>query len=187
MGFNFRRPAPPQVSALERRFSADRIYTFCGLILIASNPFKHISFLYDDDTLRSYLSQGPKANRDPHIFAVASAALRALTAKQRPQILLISGESGSGKTETTKFAMKFMTAAGATSGEPSKIEQQVLDTNPILEAFGNAKTLRNNNSSRFGKFIALQFTPHDVAVQSRLSGHTNSLKVPEKPNCMCVA
>ena len=111
------------LEALNRRFAADRIYTFCGPILIASNPFKYIDGLYSDDTLHSFITPGARKNPKPHIFSLAFGAYRALVAKQKPQTILISGESGAGKTETTKFAMKFIAAAGAGSGEPSPVEQ----------------------------------------------------------------
>ena len=146
---------PAVLHSLQIRFDIDKIYTFTGPILIAVNPFKRISDLYDDETLSSFISLKP--NSIPHVFATANAAFRGLCDRQKCQTVLISGESGAGKTESTKYVMKFLACAGSNSGERTEIEKQVLDSNPLLEAFGNARTLRNDNSSRFGKFIELQF------------------------------
>ena len=146
---------PAVLHSLQIRFDIDKIYTFTGPILIAVNPFKRIPDLYDDATLESFISLKP--NSVPHVFATANAAFRGLCDRQKCQTVLISGESGAGKTESTKYVMKFLACAGSNSGERTEIEKQVLDSNPLLEAFGNARTLRNDNSSRFGKFIELQF------------------------------
>jgi myosin heavy subunit len=95
----------------------------------------------------------------PHVYGTALSTYHGVCTEQRSQTILISGESGAGKTETTKFAMQLLAVAGesGTPGAKQSIEQQVLESNPLLEAFGNARTLRNDNSSRFGKFIQLQF------------------------------
>jgi myosin heavy subunit len=155
---------PAVLSSLQNRFDVDKIYTFTGPILIALNPFKRIPKLYDDDVLRSFIdirAVGDEMNKPkPHAFTLANAAFKGICGVDkapRSQTVLISGESGAGKTETTKFVMKFLATAGANEGEVTDVERQVLDSNPLLEAFGNAKTLRNDNSSRFGKFIELQF------------------------------
>jgi len=146
---------PAVLSSLQNRFDIDKIYTFTGPILIALNPFKSIPGLYDEAVLRSFITPKPLAK--PHVFNTANASFRGICDRQKCQTVLISGESGAGKTETTKFVMKFLAMAGAADGEVTHVEQQVLESNPLLEAFGNARTLRNDNSSRFGKFIELQF------------------------------
>lgn len=146
---------PAVLSSLQNRFDIDKIYTFTGPILIALNPFKAIRGLYDEDVLRSFMTTKPSSK--PHVFNTANATYRGICDRKKSQTVLISGESGAGKTETTKFVMKFLAMAGAADGEVTSVEKQVLESNPLLEAFGNARTLRNDNSSRFGKFIELQF------------------------------
>ena len=99
----------------------------------------------------------------PHIWTITALAYRQMMELKSKQAIVISGESGSGKTENAKRSMKFLTGLGASKISPAKasqvpIEQKILDTNPVLESFGNAKTVRNNNSSRFGKYVLLYFT-----------------------------
>eukprot|EP01054_Gregarina_sp_Poly1_P001544 Gregarina_sp_Poly_1__1543@NODE_138_length_13117_cov_118_636935_g123_i0_p1_GENE_NODE_138_length_13117_cov_118_636935_g123_i0NODE_138_length_13117_cov_118_636935_g123_i0_p1_ORF_typecomplete_len1982_score361_18Myosin_head/PF00063_21/1_8e221ANAPC4_WD40/PF12894_7/17ANAPC4_WD40/PF12894_7/2_3e07ANAPC4_WD40/PF12894_7/0_0035ANAPC4_WD40/PF12894_7/1_5e05WD40/PF00400_32/1_9e10WD40/PF00400_32/1e02WD40/PF00400_32/1_8e02WD40/PF00400_32/0_53WD40/PF00400_32/0_00034Ge1_WD40/PF16529_5/0_00094Ge1_WD40/PF16529_5/1_7 len=148
--------------SLHERFDDDSIYTFTGPILIAVNPFKRIPGLYDEETLKHFIDEGWKQSislvRKPHVFSTAVDAYRGLCKDQVNQTILISGESGAGKTESTKFVMKLLALAGSQDWQRrSPVENQVLQSNPLLEAFGNAKTLRNDNSSRFGKFIEMQF------------------------------
>jgi len=146
---------PAVLSSLQNRFDIDKIYTFTGPILIALNPFKTIPHLYDEEVLKSFMTVKP--NPKPHVFNTSNAGYRGICDRNKSQTVLISGESGAGKTETTKFVMKFLAMAGSADGNVTNVEKQVLESNPLLEAFGNARTLRNDNSSRFGKFIELQF------------------------------
>jgi len=146
---------PAVLSSLQNRFDVDKIYTFTGPILIALNPFKTIPNLYDEEVLKSFISTKPSGK--PHVFSISNMAYRGICDRHKSQTVLISGESGAGKTETTKFVMKFLALAGSADGGVTDVERQVLESNPLLEAFGNARTLRNDNSSRFGKFIELQF------------------------------
>ena len=153
---------PAVLDSLGTRFDIDRIYTYTGPILIAVNPFKTIPGLYDERNLRFFLenpqSQQANSKRIPHVFSTAEAAYVGLCSRRACQTILISGESGAGKTESTKFVMKYLALAGSPDWDNrSQIEKQVLQSNPLLEAFGNSKTLRNDNSSRFGKFIEMQF------------------------------
>jgi len=166
------------------RFSSKHIYTWTGKILMALNPWRTIDGLYCQERLAEYslpLSAEPCAT--PHVFAVADQAYRSMISKRRRQCVLVSGESGSGKTETTKYLMQQLAAvssgasdssAGMNIGGPAhdypSTERQVLDSNPLLEAFGNAKTSRNDNSSRFGKFIMLQFESHVGVPQPTIGG-----------------
>merc|ERR1719230_975859 len=146
---------PAVLSSLQNRFDVDKIYTFTGPILIAVNPFKMIPGIYSEELLRTFITPKPLAK--PHVFCTSNAAYLGVSERKLCQTVLISGESGAGKTETTKHVMKFLATAGAGQGGMLTIEKQVLESNPLLEAFGNARTLRNDNSSRFGKFIILQF------------------------------
>jgi myosin-5 len=118
-------------------------------VLIAVNPFKRVD-LYTEQHMSEYRRGTAK---DPHVYLVATKAYDEMVKAERNQAIIISGESGAGKTETTKIAMQYLAQVGGGSG----IEGRILQTNPILEAFGNAKTLRNNNSSRFGKLIDINF------------------------------
>mmetsp|Transcript_124923 Transcript_124923/g.266607 ORF Transcript_124923/g.266607 Transcript_124923/m.266607 type:complete len:1729 (-) Transcript_124923:634-5820(-) len=165
---------PAVLSSLQNRFDIDKIYTFTGPILIALNPFKIINGLYNENMLRSFISAKPSSK--PHVYSTANMAYRGICDRQKSQTVLISGESGAGKTETTKHVMKFLALAGSADGEVTNVEKQVLESNPLLEAFGNARTLRNDNSSRFGKFIELQFRPNTTAtVQTGASGGSSRL------------
>ncbi|KAG1334298.1 putative protein OPAQUE1 [Cocos nucifera] len=142
---------------LARRYALNEIYTYTGSILIAVNPFTKLPHLYNEHMMEQY--KGVRFGElSPHIFAVADASYRAMMDEGRSQSILVSGESGAGKTETTKLIMRYLTYVGGKAAVDDRtVEQQVLESNPLLEAFGNAKTVRNDNSSRFGKFVEIQF------------------------------
>lgn len=141
---------PSVIHSLKCRYSDDMIYTKAGPVLVAVNPFKKVH-LYGNDFLRAYRHKTLDA---PHVYAVADAAFSEMMRDGINQSVIISGESGAGKTETAKLTMQYLAALGGGSG----IEHKILNTNPIMEAFGNAKTSRNDNSSRFGRLIEIQFS-----------------------------
>lgn len=148
---------PGVLSNLASRFALNEIYTYTGNILIAVNPFRRLPHLYDTHMMEQYKGAA-FGELSPHLFAVADACYRAMINEHGSQSILVSGESGAGKTETTKMLMRYLAFMGGRSGgEGRTVEQQVLESNPVLEAFGNAKTVKNNNSSRFGKFVEIQF------------------------------
>ncbi|CAN6478842.1 unnamed protein product [Victoria cruziana] len=148
---------PGVLQNLATRYELNEIYTYTGSILIAINPFQRLPHLYDVHMMEQYRG-APLGDLSPHVFAVADAAYRAMMNEGKSNSILVSGESGAGKTETTKMLMRYLAFLGGRAAtEGSTVEQQVLESNPVLEAFGNAKTVRNNNSSRFGKFVEIQF------------------------------
>ncbi|XP_051274407.1 unconventional myosin-VIIa-like isoform X3 [Dicentrarchus labrax] len=141
------------------------IYTYTGSVLVAVNPYQDFP-LYSADQVKLY--HGRKLGElPPHIFAIAEACYSNMTRHLRNQCCIISGESGAGKTESTKLILQYLAAV---SGELSekRIEQQILESNPILEAFGNAKTIRNDNSSRFGKYLEIFFNEDGVIEGARV-------------------
>nr|XP_007153036.1 hypothetical protein PHAVU_003G002200g [Phaseolus vulgaris]XP_007153037.1 hypothetical protein PHAVU_003G002200g [Phaseolus vulgaris]ESW25030.1 hypothetical protein PHAVU_003G002200g [Phaseolus vulgaris]ESW25031.1 hypothetical protein PHAVU_003G002200g [Phaseolus vulgaris] len=141
---------PSVLYNLQYRYNQNMIYTKAGPVLVAINPFKKVP-LYGNDYIEAYKR---KAIENPHVYAITDTAIREMIRDEVNQSIIISGESGAGKTETAKIAMQYLAALGGGSG----IEYEILKTNPILEAFGNAKTLRNDNSSRFGKLIEIHFS-----------------------------
>ncbi|XP_074565345.1 myosin-17-like isoform X2 [Curcuma longa] len=148
---------PGVLQNLATRYELNDIYTYTGNILIAVNPFQRLPHLYDTHMMEQYKG-ATFGELSPHVFAVADVAYRAMINEGKNNSILVSGESGAGKTETTKLLMRYLAYLGGRSGiEGRTVEQQVLESNPVLEAFGNAKTVRNNNSSRFGKFVEIQF------------------------------
>ncbi|KAF7646768.1 hypothetical protein LDENG_00182810 [Lucifuga dentata] len=130
------------------------IYTYCGIVLVAINPYENLP-IYEADIISAYRGQN-MGDMDPHIFAVAEEAYKQMARDERNQSVIVSGESGAGKTISAKYVMRYFATASGSSGEAS-VEEQVLASNPIMEAFGNAKTTRNDNSSRFGKYIEIGF------------------------------
>ncbi|KAF3509344.1 hypothetical protein F2Q69_00003865, partial [Brassica cretica] len=141
---------PSVLYNLNYRYNQDMIYTKAGPVLVAVNPFKEVP-LYGSRYIEAYRKG---SNDSPHVYAIADTAIREMIRDEVNQSIIISGESGAGKTETAKIAMQYLAALGGGSG----IEYEILKTNPILEAFGNAKTLRNDNSSRFGKLTEIHFS-----------------------------
>ncbi|XP_016327955.1 unconventional myosin-X-like [Sinocyclocheilus anshuiensis] len=148
---------------LHQRYQKDNIYTNIGSILAAVNPYKQIRGLYDLSAVELY-SQHHLGELPPHIFAIVNECYRCLWKRHDSQCVLISGESGAGKTESTKLLLQFLSVMSQNSaGTPptektTRVEQAIVQSSPIMEAFGNAKTVYNNNSSRFGKFIQLHFS-----------------------------
>ncbi|VAH62536.1 unnamed protein product [Triticum turgidum subsp. durum] len=148
---------PGVLDNLAVRYAKNIIYTYTGNILIAINPFQRLPNLVDVQTMEKYKGAN-LGDLDPHVFAIADVSYRQMMNEGKSNSILVSGESGAGKTETTKLLMRYLAFLGGRSGTGGRtVEQQVLESNPVLEAFGNAKTVRNNNSSRFGKFVELQF------------------------------
>mmetsp|Transcript_3156 Transcript_3156/g.9612 ORF Transcript_3156/g.9612 Transcript_3156/m.9612 type:complete len:1277 (+) Transcript_3156:392-4222(+) len=151
---------PALLANLRHRFERDHVYTYTGKICIAVNPFNwQVSKpLYEEEVLLRY--RGHRLGElAPHIYAIAEDAYQKIqddVARSSNQSILVSGESGAGKTESVKIMMQYL-ATVSKSGDHNRVARQVLATNPLLEAFGNARTLRNDNSSRFGKFIEIQF------------------------------
>lgn len=156
---------------LRARFVAGHIYTYVGSILIALNPFKFYP-IYNPKYVKLYQNRRCGMNLPPHIFAVANAAYHCMLKDRKNQCIVISGESGSGKTESTNFLLHHLTALSQKESYGSGVEQTILSAGPVLEAFGNAKTAHNNNSSRFGKFIQVNYKEngmvHGAVVQKYL-------------------
>lgn len=153
------------VHQLRERYKADLIYTSIGTILVAVNPFRMLP-IYTAKTIEAYFKDHVKA--EPHVFQIAAEAYKHLLDDYTNQAVIISGESGAGKTEATKSVLQFLSdAAGSTTG----VEQQILQSNPLLEAFGNAKTSRNNNSSRFGKWMEVLFEPGGRIVAAKITNY----------------
>uniref|UniRef100_A0A8C5U0K9 Myosin VIIB n=1 Tax=Malurus cyaneus samueli TaxID=2593467 RepID=A0A8C5U0K9_9PASS len=145
------------------RHQEHKIYTYTGSILVAVNPYQLLP-LYTVDQIRLYCNKRI-GELPPHVFAIADNCYFNMKRNKRDQCCVISGESGAGKTESTKLILQFLAAI---SGQHSWIEQQILEANPILEAFGNAKTIRNDNSSRFGKYIDIHFNQNGVIEGARI-------------------
>ncbi|VVC86801.1 unnamed protein product [Leptidea sinapis] len=156
---------------LRARFGAGYIYTYVGSILIALNPFKFYP-IYNPKYVKLYQNKRIGSTLPPHIFAVADAAYHCMLRERTNQCIVISGESGSGKTESTNFLLHHLTALSQKGSHGSGVEQTILSAGPVLEAFGNAKTAHNNNSSRFGKFIQVNYKEngmvHGAVVQKYL-------------------
>uniref|UniRef100_A0A8B9H6X2 Myosin VAb n=1 Tax=Astyanax mexicanus TaxID=7994 RepID=A0A8B9H6X2_ASTMX len=130
------------------------IYTYCGIILVAINPYESLP-IYGADIINAYSGQN-MGDMDPHIFAVAEEAYKQMARDERNQSIIVSGESGAGKTVSAKYTMRYFATVSGSSTETS-VEEKVLASSPIMEAIGNAKTTRNDNSSRFGKYIEIGF------------------------------
>uniref|UniRef100_A0A7N6A2T1 Myosin VAb n=1 Tax=Anabas testudineus TaxID=64144 RepID=A0A7N6A2T1_ANATE len=146
---------PAVLHNLKVRFVDSKlIYTYCGIILVAINPYENLP-IYETEIINAYSGQN-MGDMDPHIFAVAEEAYRQMARDERNQSIIVSGESGAGKTVSAKYAMRYFATVSSSSGE-ANVEEKVLASNPIMEAFGNAKTTRNDNSSRFGKYIEIGF------------------------------
>ncbi|XP_052412896.1 unconventional myosin-Ic isoform X1 [Carassius gibelio] len=143
------------IENLRRRYREGLFYTYIGSVLVSVNPYRELEI---------YSKQNMERHRgvnfyeiSPHIFALADNSYRALRTERRDQCILISGESGAGKTEASKKILQYYTHICPTRNNTHTIRERLLQSNPVLEAFGNAKTLRNDNSSRFGKYMDIQF------------------------------
>lgn len=150
------------VHNLHMRYQSDLIYTYSGLFLVTVNPYCPLP-IYTNEYINMYKGRS-REDTKPHIYAVADEAFRNLIDESENQSILVTGESGAGKTENTKKVIQYLAAVAPSDtstksrGQQSNLSAQILRANPILEAFGNAQTVRNNNSSRFGKFIRIEFS-----------------------------
>ncbi|KAJ2626184.1 Myosin type-2 heavy chain 1, partial [Coemansia sp. RSA 1694] len=182
---------PAVLHNLQVRYAMHNIYTYSGIVLVALNPFAHVP-LYSQDTLEAYAGR-MRGELEPHLFAISEDAFQGMVRDKRNQTIIVSGESGAGKTMSAKHIMRYFAsahegsnstksgndpdgctggggnpnpqaaksssaAASAAGGIISRVEEMILATNPVLESFGNAKTTRNDNSSRFGKFLEIRFS-----------------------------
>uniref|UniRef100_W5N770 Myosin VC n=1 Tax=Lepisosteus oculatus TaxID=7918 RepID=W5N770_LEPOC len=146
---------PAVLHNLKVRFVDSKIiYTYCGIILVAINPYKQLP-IYGDAIIHAYSGQN-MGDMDPHIFAVAEEAYKQMARNSKNQSIIVSGESGAGKTVSARYAMRYFATVSKSSSK-TRVEDKVLASNPITEAIGNAKTTRNDNSSRFGKYTEISF------------------------------
>ena len=152
---------------LKLRYKHNLIYTYTGSILIAVNPY-HLFDIYNVETARAYESQLLGA-LPPHIFAIANSAYMHLNANRQNQCVVVSGESGAGKTETTKLILQYLAVINKST--QNLITEKILEATPILESFGNAKTIRNDNSSRFGKYTEVFFDKKDCIEGAKISDY----------------
>ncbi|KAL6075618.1 Unconventional myosin-XV [Balamuthia mandrillaris] len=159
---------------LKVRYNDKKIYTYTGSILVSVNPYEELP-IYTTEVARSYINQ-PMGEMPPHVFAIADEAYRCMLRDGSNQSVIISGESGAGKTEATKLMLQFLAFKTRSEQVGKKqtenlVEQLLLESSPILEAFGNAKTVRNDNSSRFGKYINIQFDQRGAIVGAKIENY----------------
>uniref|UniRef100_A0A3P9KK67 Myosin IB n=1 Tax=Oryzias latipes TaxID=8090 RepID=A0A3P9KK67_ORYLA len=140
---------------LKKRFDHNEIYTYIGSVVISMNPYRSLP-IYTPEKVEEYRNRN-FYELSPHIYALADEAYRSLRDQDKDQCILITGESGAGKTEASKLVMSYVAAVCGKGQEVNKVKEQLLQSNPVLEAFGNAKTVRNDNSSRFGKYMDIEF------------------------------
>ncbi|XP_074550315.1 unconventional myosin-Ib isoform X2 [Halichoeres trimaculatus] len=140
---------------LRNRFDHSEIYTYIGSVVISMNPYRSLP-IFTPDKVEEYRNRN-FYELSPHIYALADEAYRSLRDQDKDQCILITGESGAGKTEASKLVMSYVAAVCGKGQEVNKVKEQLLQSNPVLEAFGNAKTVRNDNSSRFGKYMDIEF------------------------------
>ncbi|PWN25731.1 myosin V [Jaminaea rosea] len=181
---------PAVLHAILSRYSQRLIYTYSGIVLIAVNPFFALN-LYSPEIIQAY-SGKRRGELEPHLFAIAEDAYRCMIRDEKDQTIVVSGESGAGKTVSAKYIMRYFatvedpdrpgsrraaansaaqasgTASSSAAASMSETERQILATNPIMEAFGNAKTTRNDNSSRFGKYIEILFDRNHEIVGAKI-------------------
>ncbi|XP_054859456.1 unconventional myosin-Ia-like isoform X4 [Eublepharis macularius] len=140
---------------LEERFRHKEIYTYIGNVVVSVNPYQQLP-IYSEETVEQYKNCNFFAVK-PHIYAIADDAYHSLRDQDKDQCILITGESGAGKTEASKLVMSYVAAVCGKGEQVNRVKEQLLQSNPVLEAFGNAKTIRNDNSSRFGKYMDIEF------------------------------
>ncbi|EHB18143.1 Myosin-Vc [Heterocephalus glaber] len=157
---------PAVLHNLRVRFAEARlIYTYSGIILVAMNPYKQLP-IYGDAIIHAYSGQN-MGDMDPHIFAVAEEAYKQMARNNRNQSVIVSGESGAGKTVSARYAMRYFATVSRSSSD-AQVEDRVLASNPITEAIGNAKTTRNDNSSRFGKYTEISFNERNQIIGANM-------------------
>ncbi|XP_036815068.1 unconventional myosin-Ib isoform X4 [Oncorhynchus mykiss] len=143
------------IENLRKRFDHNEIYTYIGSVVISMNPYRSLP-IFTPEKVEEYRNRN-FYELSPHIYALADEAYRSLRDQDKDQCILITGESGAGKTEASKLVMSYVAAVCGRGQEVNKVKEQLLQSNPVLEAFGNAKTVRNDNSSRFGKYMDIEF------------------------------
>lgn len=169
---------PAVLHAIKVRYAQLNIYTYSGIVLIATNPFQRVDQLYSQDIIQAYAGKR-RGELDPHLFAIAEDAYRCMKMDGKNQTIVVSGESGAGKTVSAKYIMRYFASVEEDSelesnigtehkSDMSEVEKQILATNPIMEAFGNAKTTRNDNSSRFGKYLEILFDNKTSIIGARV-------------------
>ena len=158
---------PSVLNALLTRYQQNVIYTYTGPILIAVNPFKNLN-IYDDGNIKIFNDNDNKLEC-PHLYGVISQVFSNIKNKKGDQSVLISGNSGSGKTFSTRYIMRYLSKVSSNfDTNVNSVERKLLESNPIIEAFGNAKTLMNDNSSRFGKYIKIYFDKNDKMIGANI-------------------
>ncbi|EXJ86481.1 hypothetical protein A1O3_03432 [Capronia epimyces CBS 606.96] len=168
---------PAILQAIKLRYAQKEIYTYSGIVLIATNPFARVDSLYVPQMVQVYAGK-QRASQAPHLFAIAEEAYTDMLRDSRNQTVVVSGESGAGKTVSAKYIMRYFATRGAPgqtgkgkkgrADAISETEEQILATNPVMEAFGNAKTTRNDNSSRFGKYIEIMFDKNTDIIGAKI-------------------
>ncbi|KAI3323126.1 P-loop containing nucleoside triphosphate hydrolase protein [Xylariaceae sp. AK1471] len=168
---------PAVLQAIRLRYAQKEIYTYSGIVLIATNPFARVDSLYVPGMVQVYAGK-QRETQAPHLFAIAEEAFIKMIKDSRNQTVVVSGESGAGKTVSAKYIMRYFATReppdnpGGRSKKGAEVmsetEEQILATNPIMEAFGNAKTTRNDNSSRFGKYIEIMFDDKTNIIGARI-------------------
>ncbi|KAG5519156.1 hypothetical protein PMAC_002244 [Pneumocystis sp. 'macacae'] len=154
---------------LKKRFQNKEIYTYIGNVLISVNPFQDLG-IYTNEVLQSYRGKN-RLEEKPHVYAIAESAFYNMVAYKENQCIIISGESGAGKTEAAKHIMQYISHISSGNSQIEEIKNVVLATNPLLESFGCAKTLRNDNSSRHGKYLEIFFNSRSEPIGANITNY----------------